>query len=287
MKLSLLAPAKINWFLSVLNKRDDGYHNIASAMQTVDLFDQLSFEDADAVELVSDIDVPPKDNLVYKTAILLQERCACRRGARIHLSKNIPIAAGLGGGSSDAAAALVALNRLWRLDLSDDDLRELALHIGSDVPFFISGGFSLVEGRGEEITRMPVKGDAVMLLVNPGIPVSASWAYKNLKTTLTKKHFDIKLFCRTLDEGDLVSLKRMVFNDLEVPVISEYPVVGEIIHRLIDSGAVISSMSGSGPTVFGVFRSTDEAVTASRSMGDMWCRVAKTLTPDRKTMQEL
>lgn len=287
MKLSLKTPAKINWFLSVLEMRADGYHNIISAMQQVDLFDSLFFESAPDIELISDLRVPVEDNLVYKAAVLIKDISSYSKGAKIRLKKEIPLAAGLGGGSSDAACTLVALNRLWGLGLSNHELSEIGARIGSDVPFFIGNVFSLVEGRGEKVSSLMTKGSVAMLLVKPDISVSAAWAYKNYKTRLTKKHVDIKIFCRAFDEHNLVSLRQMIFNDLEEPVISEYPVVEDIKQKLLNNGAVISSMSGSGPTVFGVFHSFDEAVNASRNMGDMWCRVVRTLTPDTNKMPEM
>lgn len=277
MKFSLKAPAKINWFLSVIGRRGDGYHDIASPMQCVSLFDSISFEDADEIELISDLDLATTDNLVYKAAARLKEYTSYRGGARITLRKEIPAAAGLGGGSSDAAFTLLGLKRLWKLPVGERDLMDIGSAIGSDVPFFIKGPFSLIEGRGEKVSPLKVESPVSLLLVKPDISISTAWAYRSHKTELTKKCVDIKLFCQTLDRKDFSSLREMIFNDLEKTVIGKYHVIGEIKKMLVENGAVISSMSGSGPTVFGVFNSVDQARKASANMGENWCRVVRTL----------
>jgi 4-diphosphocytidyl-2-C-methyl-D-erythritol kinase len=192
------APAKINWFLSVLAKRDDGYHDIYSFMQRVSLYDDLLFYGADALEVICDSDIPLEDNLVYKAASLLQKYTSCRKGIRIILHKNIPLSAGLGGGSSDAAFALLALNTLWGLGLTKRELTTIGLEIGSDVPFFLNGPSALIEGKGEKITHLNINAPMALLLVKPPVSVSTAWAYKNMKK-LTKKPIDIKLFCQALN----------------------------------------------------------------------------------------
>ncbi len=277
MKFSIEAPAKINWFLFIKGIRDDGYHDIVSPMQCVSLFDVLSFEEAPEIELVSDLDIPPGDNLVYKAAIVLKQSASYAGGARIVLKKNVPLAAGLGGGSSDAAQTLIGLNRLWELGLKEEELMELGAGIGSDVPFFIGGPFSVVEGRGEIVKKLKTGPPVWMLLVKPDVGVSASWAYGKYTAELTKKAVDIKLFCLALERKDFTALRPMVFNDLEKGVIEKYRVVADIKEMLLENGAEIASMSGSGSVVFGVFRSEEEARRASMRMGDHWCRVVRTL----------
>ncbi|PKL51538.1 MAG: 4-(cytidine 5'-diphospho)-2-C-methyl-D-erythritol kinase [Nitrospira bacterium HGW-Nitrospira-1] len=277
MKISLKAPAKINWFLSVLNSREDGYHNIVSAMQCVDLFDLLSFEEDEDIHVLSDLDIPDKANLVHKAAALLKAVSSYKYGARIELKKNIPVAAGLGGGSSDAASALIGLNRLWGLNFDKGTLMRLAAGIGSDVPFFLGGPLALIEGRGEKVTELNAEGSAVILLVKPDVPVSTPWAYSSYKTGLTKKPVDIKLFCQALGRKDFTFLRHTVFNDLEDVVVRKYPVVGEVKRILLENGAVFSLMSGSGSAVFGVFHSIEEADRASKNLQGKWCRVVRTL----------
>ena len=277
MKISLKAPAKINWFLSVLNKRDDGYHNIVSPMQCVDLFDMLSFEKAEEILLLSDLNIPVEGNLVYKAAAVLKRASSYKFGARIELQKNIPVAAGLGGGSSDAAFTLMGLNRLWGLNFDRKMLMKLAAEIGSDVPFFLAGNFSLIEGRGEKVTELNTEGSMIILLVKPDISVSTAWAYNSFETGLTKKTVDIKLFCQALDRKNFAFLHDAVFNDLEDVVIRKYPVIGELKEKLKQNGAVLSLMSGSGSAVFGVFNTVEEAVRASANLQGRWCRVVRTL----------
>jgi 4-diphosphocytidyl-2-C-methyl-D-erythritol kinase len=277
MKFSLRAPAKINWFLSVLGRRSDGYHDIVSPMQCVSLFDVLDFDESDRIELESEMDIPAEENLVYRAAALLREHASYKGGAKITLRKEIPSAAGLGGGSSDAAFTLIGLNRLWGLRKGREELMHLAAALGSDVPFFINGPFSLIEGRGEKVSTLAAESPVAVLLVNPGVPVSTAWAYGSHKAELTKKSVDIKLFCQALDGRDFSSLRRMIFNDLERPVTGRYPVVARIKEMLVSHGAVISCMSGSGPTVFGVFLSERQALEAAAKMGEYWRRVVQTL----------
>jgi 4-diphosphocytidyl-2-C-methyl-D-erythritol kinase len=281
--LFLNAPAKINWFLSVLGKRKDGYHNISSLMQCISIYDNLTFEQADTIEVVSDLDIPPGDNLVYKAASFLKQYTSYKKGAKIALHKNIPVSAGLGGGSSDAAYTLSGLNRIWGLGLSNRELSTIGAEIGSDVPFFLNSSFAFVEGKGEKITPLKLNNPAiVLLLVKPSISVSTAWAYAYFDKLnigeLTKKTVDIKLFCQAFLNRDLASLRATLNNDLEKVVIERYPVVGEIKEKLLKNGAIISLMTGSGPTVVGVFESKKAALTAAEKLGfNNWCRVAETI----------
>jgi len=283
MRISLKSPAKINWFLSVLQKREDGYHDIVSSMQCVDLFDILSFEEAEEIQLQSDLDIPAEKNLVYKAAVLLRKVSGCTLGARIELTKNIPLAAGLGGGSSNAAYALAGLNRLWGLNYSKPTLMELAAEIGSDVPFFLAGPLAVVEGRGEKVTELRTDSAVSVLLVKPDVSISTAWAYNSFKTRLTKKAVDIKLFCQALDGKNFAFLRDSLFNDLEDVVVAKYPVVGAIKRMLVKNGALFSLMSGSGSTVFGVFQTGEEAARASEKLKGSWRRVVRTL----KSAEEL
>jgi 4-diphosphocytidyl-2-C-methyl-D-erythritol kinase len=278
--LNLRAPAKINWFLSVLTKRKDGYHDINSLMQCVSLYDDLLFYSASTLQVICDSDIPLEDNLVYKAASLLQKYASCRKGIKIILHKNIPTSAGLGGGSSDAASTLLGLNTLWGLGLKKRELAAIGLEIGSDVPFFLNGPSALIQGRGERITHLDFDSSMALLLVKPPVSVSTAWAYKTMKK-LTKKTIDIKLFCRAFDERDFASLSNMLKNDLEKIVVKEYPVVGKIKSGLLEQGSVLSAMSGSGPTVFGVFESTAKASSAAREFSEHWCRVVTTVAREK------
>lgn len=275
--LQFRVPAKINWLLSVIGKRDDGYHDIESILQCIDVFDDLCFDHADGITLETDLNVPVHENLVYRAACLLRDYAGYRGGCRIVLKKIIPVTAGLGGGSSDAASTLAGLNKLWSLGMTPPELLSLASQIGSDVPFFLSGRIALIEGRGERVSPMKIKSSHTILLVRPDISVSASFAYSRIGRELTKKIIDYKLFSLALEASDYPALQEMVMNDLEPGVVREYPVIGEIKGMLISRGARLALMSGSGPTVFGVFGSTHEAEEASVWFGDHWCRTVRTL----------
>lgn len=280
--LILNAPAKINWFLNVLYKRGDGYHEIQSLMQYVTLSDSIVIEDSDDIRVVTDADIPPEENLVYKVASLLKETSKVKAGARITIRKEIPMSAGLGGGSSDAAFTLAGLNRFWNLNLSTQELVRLSARLGSDIPFFLNGPVAIVEGRGEIVSTIRLDRSYVILLVKPPIDISSAWAYKEMdchgQEVLTKEGNNIKLFCQALEIGDFSLLSSIQRNDLEPFVFKRYPVVGDIKYALMCNGAAFSSMSGSGPTVFGVFETEERAMEAIGHMLPNWCRVAKTVT---------
>lgn len=272
----LRAPAKINWFLRVAGRRDDGYHEIASVMQKVTLYDTLTFEAAEDLELVSDLDLPVRENLVYRAALLLREYSGCPAGARITLRKNIPSMAGLGGGSSDAAAALIGLNDLWGLGLDGSRLQELGSRLGSDVPFFIGPPLAFIQGRGELVSPLRSTRPFALLLVKPDVSISTGWAYRQYRK-LTKKTVDITLFCQALDAGDFITLRQLLFNDLEDAVIPEYRVIAETRDKLLRHGAEIALMSGSGSAVFGVFRTSGDAHRAAEAFAGAWLCVVETI----------
>lgn len=282
--LTVNAHAKINWFLHVLSKREDGYHDILSLMQCITLSDSLTFEDSASLEVVTAAPIPLERNLVYRAMTLLKEVTGFRGGARVTLRKEIPMAAGLGGGSSDAASALAGLNRLWSLNLTADELTGIGERLGSDVPFFFKRPVALVEGRGEIVSPLEMVRSYPIVLVKPPIEVSAAWAYEELDKTslaareLTRKNNNIKLFCQALEKGDFSLLSSVGRNDLETPVVSQFPVIGEMKNALRETGALFSSMSGSGPTVFGVFESEEKAAEASERMLPNWSRVVRTIT---------
>jgi 4-diphosphocytidyl-2-C-methyl-D-erythritol kinase len=302
-KLAVKTPAKINWFLNIIGVRGDGYHAIESLMQCVSLYDTIEFHHASALSVESDLAIPLKDNLVYRAASLLKKQGSYRNGAAIRLKKNIPVGAGLGGGSSDAACTLSSLNNLWGLGLTGKDLYALASQIGSDVPFFLNGPAAFVEGRGEHVTPIALRSSVILLLVKPPQSVSTAWAYEAFdrsgkekesagpdkarrKSELTKKPVDIKLFCQALEEGDFTFLDRLIVNDLEALVLERYPAVREIRHRLKEMGASVSSMSGSGSAVFGVFTDREKAKKAARAMTSCWCEIVETLTETNKLKVE-
>lgn len=281
--ITLKAPAKINWSLNVFGKRDDGYHDILSLMQCITLSDSLVFEHSDTVDIITDAPIPPGDNLVHKAMLLLKESSGVKEGARITLRKEIPMAAGLGGGSSDAASTLMGLNLLWNLGLTEHELARIGETVGSDVPFFFHGPVSVIEGRGEIVSPVRLGISHAVLLVKPHIGISSAWAYAELDMVsmgqeLTKKDNNIKLFCLALEKGDFSLLSSIRRNDLEPLVIKRYPVVAEIREKLLERGALFSSMSGSGPTVYGVFENEHEALKAMEHMVPHWCRIVRTVT---------
>lgn len=282
--LTLNAPAKINWFLNVLRKRDDGYHDVASLMQLVTLNDTVTMEHSDTVKVISDADIPTENNLVYKAAILVKERAGIKAGVRITLKKEIPVAAGLGGGSSDAAVTLMGLKRFWNLDMTQHELVRIGEVLGSDVPFFFHGPVSIIEGRGDIVYPVRLNRAYSILLVKPPVDISTAWAYAELdkvssyRKVLTKKNNNIKLFCQALERGDFSLLSSIQGNDFDALIFRRYPAIGDIKQNLMKRGALFSSMSGSGPTVFGVFASEREALEAMGYMLPNWCRVVKTIS---------
>ena len=275
---TLPAPAKINWFLFVPGKRDDGYHEIRSLIQCVDLADRMTFESAGALSLDADCPIPTPENAVWKAALLLKEHAGIDKGARITLKKNVPVEAGLGGGSSDAASALMGLNRLWGLGLTGAELAGLGARLGSDVPFFLGARCCLVSGRGEITEPVALERPFDLLLVKPSFGVSTAWAYRALTsyTRLTKTRNNIRMFIRALKDGDMDRLGSLGCNDLETAVLPAFPEISRIKDALKREGALYVMMSGSGSTGFGIFR---DAEAARRAAGKMswWCRTARTV----------
>lgn len=281
----LKAPAKINWFLNILQKRSDGYHEIQSLIQKITLYDVLTFTlpdaastPADGINLETNALIPPKQNLIYKAAMLLKERCGIKKGAVIHLEKYIPMGAGLGGGSSDAASALMGLNELWALRLSLKELSGMAAELGSDVPFFLYGSLSYVHGRGEKLIPCRALKPVHLLLVKPQFDVSTAWAYQNF-ATLTKKDGkvnNIRHFIRDIERAEFSGIGHLS-NDLESVTIKSFPVIAEIKRALCNQGALFSLMSGSGSTVFGVFESNKKAEAGSLMFKEHWTAVVQTI----------
>lgn len=291
LSLTLKAPAKINWSLYVLNKRDDGYHNILSLMHCIGLYDTLTFEYSDALELVADIDVPYHRNLVYKAAERLMSYTGTSKGAKIVLKKEIPSGSGLGGGSSDAAYTLIGLNKLWGLGLREEKLKEIGACLGSDVPFFFDCPVAIAGGRGEILIPLEIGISYTLLLVKPLVAVSTAWAYEKIGarvegqdadknnmelTNMEDKFNNIKLIYEAIKAGDVSLLHAHVHNDFEEAVIGKYPVIGGLKEKLLRAGASMAIMSGSGSTVFGLFEKRDRAVEASRHFSSYWNRVVET-----------
>jgi 4-diphosphocytidyl-2-C-methyl-D-erythritol kinase len=267
-QMVLKSPAKINLFLNILRKREDGYHEIATLMQAIDLEDEIVLEKrGKGITLRTDHPNCPagESNLAFKAAALLLEDQKISDGVSIQISKRIPIAAGLGGGSSNAAATLKGLNRLFELKTPKRRLHQLAAQLGSDVPFFLSSGQTLAKGRGEKLKPLTLFRDYWLVLVYPGFEVSTRWAYQNFKISLTRGKKEFNLTNLENRKGFFKALLGFD-NDLEKAVQERYPAIGRIKDILISSGAIKSSMSGSGPTVYGVFKHKLKAEEVARKI---------------------
>jgi 4-diphosphocytidyl-2-C-methyl-D-erythritol kinase len=259
--LVLRASAKVNLVLEVLGKRPDGYHELSTVMQAVDLFDRLTVEAAATITLETSEPALPTDdrNLVVRAARLLQEAAGIEAGARIVLDKRIPLAAGLGGGSSDAAATLLGLNRLWGLRWRRERLVELAVKLGMDVPFFLGRGRALGTSRGEVLAALPGVGGYALVLVNPGVGLSTQEVYGRVPPGWRAESDGTKRMLDALKKRNVVRVAGALTNHLEHWVEPAMPVIGRMKAALLAAGALGAAMSGSGPTVFGLARSLDQA----------------------------
>jgi 4-diphosphocytidyl-2-C-methyl-D-erythritol kinase len=250
----------VNLALEVLAKRPDGYHEIATVMQTVDLSDRLTLDDADTPELLTSAPGVTTDatNLALRAAVALREAAGVDRGVRITLDKRIPVAAGLGGGSADAAAVLLGLNRLWGLRWPGARLAEVAVTLGMDVPFFLRGGAALATGRGDVLE--PVAGGGLALvLVNPRFGSSTVEAYRRVTPDMLTDGRRVKDMVKALESRRAARVAASLYNGLEAAVAPLHPEIGRIRAAALAAGALGAVMSGSGPTVVGVARSFEHA----------------------------
>ena len=260
--ISLKAPAKVNLFLEILGKRDDGYHEIETIMQEIDLADSLQFEETqEGVTLeCNDKNIPAnQDNLVCKAANLILEECGIKKGVLINLEKNIPVGAGLGGGSSDAATTLKALNSLWKVGLNNEELIEFAAKLGSDIPFFINGKTALCRGRGELITPVEVRNRMDYIILFPRVHISTETIYKNLKIDLTKKRKDVSFFLDALKYSEVAGISKLLFNRLEEIIFATYPDLLQVKSTLESFDFCGLSISGSGSAFFGLCNDRHQA----------------------------
>jgi 4-diphosphocytidyl-2-C-methyl-D-erythritol kinase len=264
--------AKINLFLEVTGKLPNNYHQVNTVLCSIDLFDLLSYSLCDNPDVSFSCNIPSLDNnenLVYRIADYLQKKFRIKQGVAIHLEKHIPTAAGLGGGSSNAANCLIALNDLWQLNISEIDLHGIAASFGSDINFFLQGGTALGENRGEQTSPLPDILLDKVLLINPNIPIPSSLAYKlvDIPSPAQARHFDPS------------NLSQTCFNRLEPGIRKVFPIIDSALNTLHNFGAEAAMLSGSGSTCFGIF--TDEAAMLrckQHFMGlGFWCHCAKTL----------
>ena len=280
--LRVISFAKINLALAVPGRRSDGYHNIETVFQTIDISDELEFRPSAEISLVCENlpGVSEKDNIVRKAASLLAERAGERRGVAISLRKNIPSGAGLGGGSGNAAAALLGLRRFWNIDVSDEELRAIALELGSDVPFFLMGGAALGKGRGEILAGLPDFQPEHIVVIFPGISIPTAAAYDALNLGLTSDDSDIKIqrFLGFVENRS--SWQSRIFNDFETAILPLHTEIAEVKIFLENKGAISTLLSGSGSSVFGFFLSEESARVAVAAVNRANWRAfpAKTLT---------
>jgi len=270
--ISRRAYAKINLCLDVTGRLENGYHLVRMIMQSVDLFDELRFEKTEGEIVITssreDLSVG-EDNLIYKAAALMKEKFGIQGGVKVSLKKNIPMAAGMAGGSSDAACTLKAMNELYDLGLSEEALREIGVKIGADVPYCIMGGTALSEGIGEILTKLPPMPDCVLLLAKPEVGVSTKYVYEQLDSHEIPSHPDVDGMLGALEKGDLAGITARLSNVLETVTVEKHEVVGQIKRVMLEGGAMGSLMSGSGPTVFGIFENAEKARQAGENVREL------------------
>ncbi len=270
-KIEMESYGKINLSLDVLFKRQDGYHEINTIMQQISLKDTLEIEEIKGKDIIIEcnrIDLPTDSrNLVYKAWEKIKQKTGIDNGIKINIKKHIPIAAGLAGGSSNAASTLKGLNRLWNLNLSEDELKEIGVTIGADVPYCLMGGTAHARGIGEELTALKSFSGKSVLLFNPGIEVASSYVYNHLKLTESKR-IDIDKIISFIEIDDLNSLAQNMKNIMENVVVEKYPIIGEIKKVMVSNGALGSLMSGSGATVFGLFDDIDKLNYCKQKLQD-------------------
>lgn len=269
-EIKLKALAKINLGLDVVRRREDGYHEVRMVMQTIYLYDQLLIQKSETpgIQIHSNLSFLPvnENNLVYKAGKLLMDEFDIHTGVSVELNKRIPVAAGMAGGSTDAAAMLYGMNQLFGLKLKRKDLMERGVQIGADVPYCIMRGTALAEGIGEKLSSLPPMVKCPVLIAKPAVSVSTKFVYQNLKLNEQTPHPDIDALITDIRNSDLDNICADMGNVLETVTIPNYPVIAQIKEQMLKSGAKASMMSGSGPTVFGLFGDEE---TARRARAEM------------------
>lgn len=269
-EMRLKALAKINLGLDVIRRREDGYHEVKMIMQTIRLYDRIVMRKRrePKIQVKTNLFYLPENenNLVYKAAKLLIEEFKIQQGVQIDLQKFIPVAAGMAGGSSDAAAVLYGMNRMFHLGLSLEELMEHGVKIGADVPYCLMRGTALAEGIGEQLTKLSPVPQCKILIAKPAISVSTKFVYENLKLDENTVHPDIDLLIQDIETKNLADMAAHMGNVLESVTIPNYPVIAQIKEQMIKDGALNAMMSGSGPTVFGIFDDKEKAEVAYKRM---------------------
>lgn len=281
-KIKINAYAKINLSLDVIGKREDGYHNLRMIMQEIDLKDIITISETkdENIKIICKSKKVPTDekNIAYKAAMLMLKKYEKPTGLTIEIEKHIPVAGGLAGGSTDAAAVLKGLNEIWELNLTQNELMEIALELGSDIPFCIMGGTALARGRGEELTPLKSFKDRHILLVNPDISVSTKDVYDNLDLKSIEERPDTGTLIEAVEDGDTEKLAKCMRNVLESVTVKKYPMIDEIKETMMKNGALGSLMSGSGATVFGIFKTEEELDICKSQMENQFKNVIKAKT---------
>lgn len=268
-KITIDAHAKINLSLDVLKRREDGYHELEMIMQQLALKDIITIEERDTgFTIDSNSKEIPLDqtNLVYKAYNIMAKEFNINKGIHIYIEKNIPVAGGLAGGSADAAAVLKGLNTLWKLNLKEEQLMDIGLKIGADVPYCIMGGTALAKGIGEKLTRINSFSGRLVLIANPGINISTAYVYNNLKLDKIIDRPKTESMLKYIEKGDTELVSREMKNVLETVTIKENPILNTIKEQMITHGALGSLMSGSGPTIFGIFNNPIDLAECEKNL---------------------
>lgn len=267
--IKLEAYAKVNLGLDVVRRLENGYHEVRMVMQTVGIHDTLRLEKTkEGIALFTDSSEAPGDekNLAYKAARIMKERYGIAEGVVIHLQKRIPVAAGMAGGSTDAAAVLKGMNTLFSLGLSEQELCDVGVRLGADVPYCIIGGTALAEGIGDKLTVLPDVPDCCVLAAKPPVSVSTKYVYENVRLSEIERHPDIDGMVGAVREHSLAGIISRMENVLEYVTEKEYPVITKIKKFMEENGADKALMSGSGPTVFGIYGSREKAEKAAEKL---------------------
>lgn len=262
-KIELKAYGKINLGLDVIRKRPDGYHDLDMIMQMVDVYDDIVItkNKTGKIEVKTDTAALSngKDNLAYMAAKMLMDEFKIKDGVNIYINKRIPIAGGMAGGSSDCATTLMGINQLFELGLSKEELMERGVKLGADVPYCVLGGTAIARGIGEVLTPLLAPADCHVIIAKPPVSVSTAYVYGHIKPLEITKKPDIEAMAQSIKDGDLKKMASLIYNVMEDVTVGEYPIISEIKHVMLDNGALNSIMSGSGPTVFGLFDDKEKA----------------------------
>ncbi|MBN2899981.1 MAG: 4-(cytidine 5'-diphospho)-2-C-methyl-D-erythritol kinase [Clostridia bacterium] len=288
-KICLKARAKINLNLDVTGKREDGYHIVEMVMQQIDLYDVVTLRTIDSgIEIQTTCEYIKDDdsNIAYKAAEALMKDFPKVSGVNIHIEKFIPVAAGMAGGSSDAAAVLVGMNRLFELGLSREELMVYGVKIGADVPFCIMGGAAIAEGIGEELTPIGGLKEQWVLIAKPPISVSTKEIYTNYSTASIRAERPFAALIKAIEDQDMTALSTLMFNSLEEVTFSKYKMVEKLKRKVQETGATAAMMSGSGPTVFGLYKSYDKGYKALKHIKKLYPQTYLVKTYNKRMMEE-